>query len=77
MNEELTEVARELGARIFALQAVLVAVIRTHPHPNLLAPALAAAEDAGLANMLYLWPDEAMNTYRATVASLRGQIPPG
>lgn len=77
MDEETTALARELGARIFALQAGLIAVIKTHPHPILLAPALAAAEDAGLANMLYLWPDEAMNTYRATVASLRGQIPPG
>lgn len=76
MNEELIEVARELGARLFALQAGLIAVIKTHPDPKAFAAALQVAEDAGMSNMQYLpWSDEQIATYQRTVQVLREQIP--
>lgn len=67
---------RELAARLFALQAALIAVIETHPEAQALDAALSAAEDAGLANMLYLWPEEHLQVYRTTVQILRDRIPP-
>ena len=76
MNEELIEVARELGARLFALQAGLIAVIKAHPDPKSLAAALDVTEDAGMSSMLYLqWTDDQIATYRDSVQTLRQAIP--
>lgn len=75
MNEETTEAMRSLGARLFALQAGLMAVIKTHPHPRQLEQALTEAEDAGLANMLYHWNDTHLDQYRRTLKALADQIP--
>ena len=75
-EEETLATFRDIGARIFALQAGLMAVIKIHPNPQDLADALTEAEDAGLANMLYLWDESHLDVYRKTVRQLRDQIPP-
>ena len=76
MSDELTEVARDIGARLFAMQAGLLAVIATHPNPQGLATALTNFEDAGLANMQYLpWSEDHISVYRASIQLLREKIP--
>ena len=74
-EEETLATFRDIGARLFALQAGLMAVIKTHPRPKELAAALLRSEDAGLANMLYQWEDSHLNVYRNVVRQLRDQIP--
>ncbi len=75
MDSEIESVLRATNARLFALQAGLMAVIRSHPHPEQLAQALNLMEEAGMSNMLYVYPDEHVAAYRNTVQQLRDQIP--
>lgn len=76
-EEEALATFRDIGARLFALQAGLMAVIKTHPNPQALAAALAVTEDAGVSNMLYAWEESHLDVYRNVVRQLRDQIPPG
>lgn len=76
MNEEDFDTIRDVMARVFALQAALGAVIATHPNPAALRLALDREEDAGMANMLYRWPDQPLDLYRECVQSLRSRIQP-
>lgn len=77
MEKEVKDMFRDLAARNFALQAGLIAVIQTHPHPQALKSAMIQAEDAGMSNMIYKWEDQHLETYRKTVQQLSDQIPPG
>lgn len=55
MSEDDTkDVLRDLGARLFALQAGLMAVIRTHPNPQALSEALDLTQEPPKAVMLGL-----------------------
>jgi hypothetical protein len=71
MEKELADLFRDQAARIFALQAGLMAAFKTHPLPTALADALARCEDAGMSNMLYQWEDGHLDLYRKTVQQLR------
>lgn len=74
-DKEIAEIARDIGARLFALQAGLMAVIATHPNPKALRAALQEAEDAGMSNMLYVWGDPQIAIYRDTIQTLAKQTP--
>ena len=74
MDKETTELARDIGARLMALQAGLSAVIRSHPDPKEFLHCLDQLEEGGLARMLNLpWSEDQISTYQDTIASLRLQ----
>lgn len=77
MSEDDTkDVLRDLGATLFALQAGLMAVIRTHPNPQALSEALDLTQEPPKAVMLGLaWPDSTLDKFDKTLEQLRGQIP--
>ena len=76
MNDEIEKLGRDLGARLFALQAGLLAVMSAHPQPQVLRQKLDAFEQGALASMLNLtWTDQQIAAYRRTVDQLREQIP--
>lgn len=76
MDEETVDAIRDLASRHFALQAGVIALIRTHPNPQALLEELNRAESAGLSNLLTLpWQDHHVETFQSTVETLRMQIP--
>jgi DNA-binding MurR/RpiR family transcriptional regulator len=76
MNEDDTKDAlRDLGARVFALQAGLMAVMRTHPNPQELSAALDLIQEPPKAVMLGLtWSDSTLEKFDQTLKQLRDQI---
>ena len=75
-ENDTTGALRDLGARLFALQAGLMAVMRTHPNPQALSEALDLTQEPPKAVMLGLaWSDSTLEKFDKTLAQLRGQIP--
>ena len=73
-NKEFIDAARDLGARLFALQAGLMAVMRIHPQPQALAKELDLCGQAAQSNMEALpWSEENLQTFHATMALLKSQ----
>jgi hypothetical protein len=75
MDEETKQAMRGLGARLFAIQAAVMAIARTHQNSAALLDALDEMQQAPLAMFLNLpWPEEDLDKFRQTLEQIRDQI---
>ena len=82
MDEETKAALRPLSARLYAMHAVVAALIQTHPNPAALRAAIAHHQQAPLAILLNLsWPEDDLSVFHETIAILQDAVgaplPPG
>lgn len=76
MDDESLDAMRSAMARIFALQASVYALIRTHPQPEAFAVELERCNQTVLSNLLTMtWTDKQVDAYHSSMATAKKQIP--
>jgi hypothetical protein len=75
MEEDTKAAVRRLSARMYALQAGVIALIQTHPEPQALHTAIDANAEDPLAILLNTqWPEADLKVFRSTIALLQSKI---